>query len=311
MTKPYETYQHLEGTPMTDRDMGEVGSKFWNKGKWDNFVAPFLPEMSKCAELSLVDMGCNAGVFLNEAELRGFKTVIGVDSNKGAVERGAAWAKEYGKSYKFVESKMQECIDDLPMVDYTVLANAHYYFTINDWLDYLDKLQAKTAYCIIVTAEKRKGNRCWASTELDSIRSYFKTWEEVGFIDGVPLLEGDPHPRKLWGLCFKSPSIERVAIDALDSGNHVQDKFCAELDAGKHYTETRYYKILKPYRKRWSEERLHKWMEARITVYESVKKHGMRIAPIANKDNLILDGNHRHADVRHLGDKSILIRRVV
>ena len=307
--KPFSTYQYLQGTPMTARDKGEVGSKFWNKGKWDNFVAPFLPE--DCSDLSLVDMGCNAGVFLNEAELKGFKTVIGVDSNKEAIERGAVWRGEHNKSYQFVLSEMTTCVDDLPAVDYTVLANAHYYFTINDWLEYLDKLQNKTAYCIIVTAEKRKVNRCWASTELDSIRSYFKSWEEVGFIDGIPMLEGDPHPRKLWGLCFKSPTTERVAIDSLDSSNHVQDSFCAELDEGKHYTETRYYKILKPYRKRWSEEKLNGWMEERVATYENIKKCGMRTPIIVGSNGLILDGNHGYAVMRHLGNKSILIRRVV
>ena len=294
---------------MTSRDKGEVGSKFWNIGKWENFVAPFLPD--DCSELSLIDMGCNAGVFLNEAELKGFKTVIGVDSSRDAVKRGAQWREEHGKAYQFVLSKMEDCVEDLPAVDYTVLANAHYYFTINDWLDYLDRLQTKTAYCIIVTAEKRKVNRCWASTELDSIRSYFKTWEEVGFIDGVPLLEGDPHPRKLWGLCFKSPLVDRVAVDSLDSSNHVQDQFCAELDAGKHYTETRYYKILKPYRKNWTDEKLNNWMQERVDVYENIKKNGLRTPIIVGRNGLILDGNHRYAVMRNLGNRTILTRSVV
>ena len=264
--KPFQTYQHLAGTPMTDRDQKQVGSKFWNKGKWDNFVAPFLPESGQ--DLSLVDMGCNAGVFLKLAEERGFDPVIGVDSNTEAIERGEQWRDQNGSNYKFINSDIKDCIDKLPMVDYTVLANAHYYFTINDWMDYLDQLQYKTRYVIIVTAEKQHINRCWASADVPSVRNYFKNWEEVGFIDELPFA-GDPDPRKLWGLCFKSKYLDRVPLDSLDSSNHVQDEFYAELDEGKDFKDTRYYRIIKKYRDKWSERRLHEWFGERIKVYNS------------------------------------------
>ena len=153
--KPFKTYQYLEGTEMTERDKSEAGSKFWNEGKWDNFVAPLLPE--DCSGMTLVEMGCNAGVFLKEAEKRGFSRVVGVDSDQVSVERGRAWRDRHGKGYKFLLKRMEDCITDLPVADYTVLANSHYYFTINDWLDYLDRLQYKTRFCIIITAKKRGG----------------------------------------------------------------------------------------------------------------------------------------------------------
>jgi hypothetical protein len=198
------------------------------------------------------------------------------------------------------------------MADYTIMANSHYYFTINDWLDYIDRLQYKTRYVIIITAQKRKGNRCWARADVESIRNYFRTWKEVGFTDG-PCFEGDPHPRKLWGLCFESPFIERESIDKLDSGNHVQDGFYKELDEGKHYTETRYYKILKPYRTRpphnWPLEKLHTWMEGRIKVYNDIKKNGLKRPILIDSDNLILDGNHRCRMMKHLGNTEVFIRR--
>ena len=304
--KAFKTYQYLDGTPMTERDKGEVGSKFWNEGKWENYVLPFLPDDP--SELTLVDMGCNAGIFLTLAKDKGFKTVIGVDSDEKAVARGRAWRDEHGKDYTIMKRKMEEAIDDLPVADYTILANAHYYFTINDWLDYLDKLQYKSRYCIIVTAEKRHGNRCWASAHLPDIRNYFRDWEEVGFIDDVPL-EGDPHPRKLWGLCFKSPYVDRVPVDTLDCGNHVQDQFYGEIDAGKEFTATRYYKILKPYRKRWSEEKLNNWMLERMKVYDSVKNDGVKIAILIDSEDKILDGNHRYSMLKHLGNKTVIVRR--
>ena len=304
--KPFKTYQYIEGTEMTDRDKVELESKFWNKGKWENFVAPFLPE--DCKEQVLVDMGCNAGIFLKLAKEKGFDRVIGVDSDEEAVKKGLKWRDNNKDSYEIMLSKMQECIDDLPIADYTILANAHYYFTINDWLDYLDKLQYKTRYCIIVTAEKRHGNRCWAHADLESIRAYFKNWEEVGFIDVIPD-DGSPGYRKLWGLCFKSPFIERVSLDVLDCGNHVQDGFYDQIEAGKDYKETRYYRILKPYRKNWSERHLNRWMEERIKVYNSLKKDGLRKPLLIDSKNLILDGNHRYSMTRSLGYKTIFVRK--
>jgi len=299
--KPYETYQYLEGTPMTERDKLEIDSKFWNEGKWKNFILPFLPE--DCGELTLIDMGCNAGLFLSMAEEKGFGQVIGVDSNEEAVKRGLVWRDTDKGAYQ-IRHGDESC--DLPMADYTILANVHYYIPIEKWLAYLDKLQYKTRYCIIVTTDRHIRQRCWPKADLESIRRYFRGWEEVGFIDELPL-EGN-HARRLWGLCFKS-SIERVPIDSLDCGNHVQDRFYAELDAGKDFKRTRYYRILKPYRKDWSEEKLDNWVMALMALYEDVKVNRLT-SPLIVEGNLILDGNHRHAMMKHLGHKSILVRKI-
>jgi hypothetical protein len=253
-------------------------------------------------------MGCNAGLFLLLAEEKGFGRVVGVDSNETAVRRGEAYRDKLGMHYQFRLSKMEAVIDTLPLADYTVLANAHYYFTINDWLDYLDKLQYKTRYCIIVTAEKRSKQRCWASADVPDIRTYFKTWKEVGFVDQLPL-EGDPMPRRLWGLCFESPHLEKFPVDALDSGNHVQDQFYSQLDEGINYVDTRYYHILKKYRERWGERRLNRWFEERMAVYADIKLNG-QIRPIyVGEGDRILDGNHKHAMLRTLGFKNVFIRR--
>lgn len=304
--KPFETYQHLDGFPYTDRDTKQIGSKFWNDGKWENFVKPFIKEDTK--ELTFVDMGCNAGLFLKRAEDMGFDRVIGVDSNEAAVRSGEVWRDTRGGKYKFVLARMEECIDNLPLADYTVLSNAHYYFTINDWLDYLDKLQYKTRYCIIVTAEKRSKQSCWASADVPDIRNYFKYWEEVGFIDELPL-DNDPDPRRLWGLCFKSPHLERVELSTLDRGNHVQDDFYREIDSGMEYKSTRYYKIMKPYRKRWPDEKLNSWFEDRIKLFNDVRKNGPTRPIYVGANNRILDGNHKSSIMEYLGYKTVIIRR--
>ncbi|KKR28421.1 MAG: hypothetical protein UT61_C0050G0005 [Candidatus Woesebacteria bacterium GW2011_GWA1_39_8] len=304
--KPFREYQYLDGEPMSERDKKETRSKFWNKGKWNNFVAPFLPK--DCGEMTLIEMGCNAGLFLKLAEEKGFGQVVGVDADEEAIRRGLAWRDKNGNKYQIIHSHMEKCIDSLPLADYTVLVNSHYYFLINDWLDYMDKLQSKTVFCIIVTAEKRYRRICCASADFTDIRSYFKNWDEVGFIDELPL-EGDPSPRRLWGLCFKSRTLERVPIESLIYKNHEQDKFYEELDRGIGYKNTHYYKFLKDYRKWWSEDRLNKWMLEKIAAYENVKKNRLTKPIIINSDKIILDGNHKYAMMKHLGFKSILVRK--
>jgi hypothetical protein len=306
--KPFESYQLLDGETMTDRDKKQVGSKFWGKGKWDNFVLPHLP--TDYNQLSLVDMGCNAGLFLRFAKDLGFNQVIGVDSNTEAINRGIEWRDKHGYKYELIKSEMEKAIDILPIVDYTVLSNAHYYFTINNWIDYLDKLRLKTRFVIIVTADKHHINRCWASADVESIRNYFKDWEEVSFVDELPL-EGDPDPRRLWSLCFKNPNIERVSIESLDSSNHVQDEFYKELDSGKSYSQTKYYKIIEKYRRaKWSPDRLERWFNERVELYEKIKKEGQTQPILVDGGVLILDGNHRYSMLKSLGNKYVFIRRV-
>lgn len=304
--KQYREYQYMPNTEMTERDKKEVNSKFWNGGKWDNFVAPFLTE--KGEEMSLVDMGCNSGLFLKFAEDLGFKA-IGVDSNDEAVVRGLKWRDDYGYHYDIIKKDLNNCIKDLPIVDYTVMANSHYYMTVNDFLDYTDVLQLKTRYVIIVTDEKHHLNRCWASADITDIRSVFKNWDEVGFIDIKPN-DGDPGYRKLSSICFKSRFIEKVPVERIDASNHVQDDFWREIDNGKHFTETRYYRILAKYRKNWEPGRLDKWMQERVDNYESIKKDGLRTPIIIDKDDKILDGNHRFSGLINLGFKNVFVRKI-
>lgn len=305
--KQYEIYQYLDGEQMTERDKKELGSKFWNKGKWDNFILPFLPD--ECKELSLVDMGCNAGLFLKLAQDKGFKRIIGVDSNKVAIERGRIWRSKNKANYQMYHLKMEDVIDKLPIVDYTILANTHYYFYVNDFIDYLDKLQHKTRYCIIVTDKKNHLNRCWASADINDIRRYFNNWEEVGFIDELPF-DNDSSPRRLKALCFKSKFIDSVSIKSLDSSNHVQDQFYEELNKGIKYENTHYYKILKHYRKDWGLQKLNEWIEDKIKTYKEIKVDGMKKTILIDNKNRILDGNHRYAMIRTLGYKNVFIRKV-
>ena len=70
--KSFSNYQYTGGE-MNERDKQEVRSKFWNEGKWNNFIKPFLPK--DCGEMTFIDIGCNAGLFLKMAKEFGFKRV--------------------------------------------------------------------------------------------------------------------------------------------------------------------------------------------------------------------------------------------
>ena len=75
------------------KDYGRVNSRknsnFYNEGKWRNYIEPLLPP--DCKEMTFVEIGCNAGLFLKLAKKKGFKNVIGVEKD----ERIAKVAAEY------------------------------------------------------------------------------------------------------------------------------------------------------------------------------------------------------------------------
>lgn len=309
--KEFSVYQYVDGEPMTERDEKEIGSKFWNKGKWDNFVEPFLP--SDCRERVFVDMGCNAGLFLEQAEKRGFERVVGVDSNHQAIQRAIRYKNRIGGNYELLQRDIENVIDQLPASDVTVLANTHYYFKKEDWIKYLTRLKEKTTRCIIVTADKKPNDK-YAPSDIEGIRESFKDWNEPYSVL-EPRLEGDPYPRRLWGLCFDS-GVERVPIESLDNGNAQQRDFLEELADGIPVLKTHYYKRLADYRKRtgskqemWSDEKLVSYMMDRKDLFFDILKNDMKEPIIAKKTNRrIIDGNHRHEIERFLGHNTILVR---
>lgn len=307
--KKFNEYQCIPGEVMTDRDKQEVNSKFWNEGKWNTFIKPILPW--NCKGLTLVDIGCNAGLFLKLAEDRGFKA-IGIDSNKEAIERGLVYKEKNGGSYSIYHKRMESCLESLPVVDYTVIANTHYYFSLKNWIKYIENLKTKTRYVIIITAEK-KPNKEIPSTDLQGIRNDFKDWKEINVID-IPK-DDTPHSRHLTSICFKS-NLERVDINILDNGNAQQRDFLQQLDNGINLFKTDYYRRLKSYRRHigskqqtWTEQELTDYMNERVVLYEDVKKNGLKQPIIVRqKDNRIVDGNHRHEILKHLGYKKIIIK---
>ena len=311
--KPYPTYQHIEGEPMTERDKQEIGSKYWNKGKWDNFVVPFLK--GDLTEQTFIDVGCNLGLFLRLAREKRFEKVIGLESDMQTYNKAIMLRDNKNYDYDIMNLKAEECIDFIPLADITLLANSHYYIGIDHWQKYVDKLQYKTCYCIIITAEK-KPNSKQAPSDIDGIKHSFKNWKEIGMID-MPK-DNTPHSRHLTSICFKSPSMERVPINSLDNGNAQQKDFLKQLDKGIDLFNTDYYRRLKDYRKKttskqkvWDDDELTKYMYDRVKLYRDIRNYDMTSAiEVRAKDNRIIDGNHRHNIIRHLGKTSIIVKKV-
>jgi len=303
--KPYETYQRLEGFPMTERNITEENSKFWGKGKWDNFILPLLPE--DCSQLTFVDVGCNAGIHCMLAEEKGFKKVVGIDSNPTALKRGKEFRDKNGYNYDLIYSDMESYLDKVPVADYTVLINSHYYFPILDWLDYVDKLKTKTRYCLIVTTKKKMKTHL-ASADIHYLDAYFNGWEKLEGIDPISR-DGDPSPRTLWTRLYKSPILERLKFEGLTNFND-QKEFYKDLDAGIAPMETVYGKYIKRFRRiKWSKEKYERYIFRKVKLYNNIKLWGMKRAMVLNRKNKIVDGSHRSVIAQHLGDTSGIFRK--
>ena len=67
MPRPYDTYQYLgDGQEYHWKNEREKDSRFWNDGRWESFVKPYLPD--EASDMTLVDVGCNAGLFVKLAK---------------------------------------------------------------------------------------------------------------------------------------------------------------------------------------------------------------------------------------------------
>jgi SAM-dependent methyltransferase len=73
-------------------------SRFWNVGKWDNFIAPLLPRERR----TFIDIGCNAGLMLKLAQDAGFEKVIGIEASKRAMQQAEQYRESVGGDWTVV-----------------------------------------------------------------------------------------------------------------------------------------------------------------------------------------------------------------
>ena len=322
----------IDGADLGDRATRKH-SKFCNEGKWDNFVNPLLP--NSCFDMTFVEMGCNAGLFLKMAKERGFHTVVGVDMVGTNCEAALKYRDSLGMDYKVLNRTLGNYIvgtskggiainpnsddyvefdfDEIPVADVTLLANFHYHLDINTFLMYLDRLRIKTRYCIVVSAKVRSAH--WeANPDMNSLRVYFKEWEEVGSV--YPLsTEGDPHPRTMFSMLFKSPVLGRVDVDTVygrGGENSERDiEFAETIRDSNSIDDVRelpFYKRQKSFRSKWSDEDVKSFVRGKVKLLYDVKENGMREPLLVRSDNMIIDGGHRLLMYKVLGRQGVIVR---
>ena len=318
-----KVYQNIEipGVDFNIHGEDRKNSKFWNEGKFENFIKPHLPK--DCTDMSFVELGTNAGLFLRMASDMGFRDVVGVEKDKTPVEAGLKYRDLLGYKYKLLKRTLggqfgesgNFNFDELPVADYTVLSTFHYYIDINTWVKYLDQLKNKTRYIIIVS--RHVNQRHWrALSDLEDVRKYFSDWEEVGYIAPISK-EGDPKPRNLWSICFKS-KLDRVNIkDIKTRGNGemydaVQDLVKDVVNQDKvDPLKTKYYEVWVNRKKdKCNPKLIKKFVTDKTNLLLDIKKNGPRDPLIVQEDLKLSDGGHRLSIMKGLGYKSVIVRKV-
>lgn len=334
--KKTELYQYLEvaGQPFSKPRPDKKQSKFWNEGKWNTFIKPFLPK--KPVDQTFVEMGCNAGLFLKLAEEHGFNRIIGIEKNQTPVAKGLEFRDTIGYKYNILKRKLGSQfheegsfdMDELPIADITLMSTFHYYVDINAWIKYVEKLRTKSCYVLIVSRPELELEAHWrARAELKYVRDrYFKDWKQTGLIENVSK-KGDPKPRDLYSIMLKSPAIERIPMNVIDlrssqvSANPMQR---ALNDLAQQIVADDLFDIFSTdFYRQWSERKKDKWSEKIIRKFVNMKADNMRsvmvdglkdpilVEYIPEKDTTaIIDGGHRLAILKALGHKSVVVRKI-
>ena len=325
------TYQHLElpnGRPLTKTPSDRTGSRFWNEGKFENFVQPLLPE--DVTDQVFVEMGCDAGLYLRMAKDYGYRHVIGVEKNKTPVRAGRKYRDALGYDYKILKRKLGGQfgeigtfnIDELPIADITLMSNWHYHIDINAWYNhYLPKLPFKTCYVLIVSTPDLVRYHWHVNGHLGYLEKYFQGWEKVGMIniEDVPQ-EGDPKPRRLFSVLYKSPFIRRVPIDAI-ARRKVKNPFAEagikeltrQVAAGEKIKipETALYEDWKKRKPNWSEKTLRVFCQGKLGLIKNLIQNWPKDPILVQKDTLLLsDGGHRLVILEELGYKTVIVREI-
>lgn len=321
--KPIAYYQNITGEEGEHKN--RIGSRYWNEGKWNNFILPLLPTENR-KDMTFVDIGANNGLFCKLAKEAGFKNAIGIETDPEAVQRGIAYRDSIGMDYQLLNRTVGKDFnfDEIPVADVYLLSNVHYYFELADWLKFLDRLKTKTVYCLIISRELTRANRHhWrVKTSILDTKYYFREWEMVRAKYRVNLhhmdRKDDPSPRELWSFLFKS-KLNRKKFDDLLPGamgafvklsrEELIDKVVNSQDL--NIKETEYYKTwVKRMSYKWNENQIYDFVKKKVELFYDISKNGVKDPILLDMDNKIIDGGHRIACLKALGYESIITRFV-
>ena len=205
---------------------GWAESRFYNRGKWDNFIAPLLPR--DASGLSLVELGCNAGLLLLFAAEHGFSRVTGVEGDdewfrqaRFVLDHYATRDPDtYGRidlvharigpqgfgsnaSCNIRSSAPELDPATLAGADFVIAANVLYWIEHNTALRFIDALAAMTRHCLVVSIEatSQMGGPCSAS----EVRAAFESsWTETAAVDRIEPSPDEPAARPMFSILFTS-----------------------------------------------------------------------------------------------------------
>lgn len=320
---PRRWYQTLEinDADAVFEDVNRKDSKFWNEGKWNNFIQPLLPAKS----YTFIEIGCNAGLFLKMAKDIGFENVIGVEGNYQILKQAMTYKEINGYDYKLVHERIGHNfdLDNLPVADVVLISNMHYYLPVDVFSKLIDNLRNRCLYCIVVSAKakRRQGNALW---DLSSVRGYFRDWQEREIISWMST-EDDPCPREtMYGVLFKGnltsinvssyydtwfEAAKKLGHKSHDLAPAMLDFFeCVLADKTFIHADTPFYDYWRVREPRKTTEWTLDWLDYKATLAKDVQTNGMK-TPIYFDHNLkLLDGIHRLCIAKVLGYEHILAR---
>jgi len=295
----------LNGEDLGDADYRKY-SKFYNEGKWNNFIKPLLPKGD-----SFVELGSNAGLFLRLASENGFSKVKGFERDENDCKIAKLYLDSFGINHHIIQTQINDNLEYL--ADVTLLANYHYHQHISDFIALLDQLETKTCYVLIVSVNHKLTH--WrASPNQRNIQRYFKNWDQIGKVSSISAKD-DPHPRDMFSYLFKSRKIRRIPLEdvklrgALRDGDEIVD-FIKRVLAERFLDirDTKYHQIQDYDRKgRWSASKINKFIQEKRELIQDIAKNGIQEPLILDERNLV-DGLHRYLVAKVLGYKSIIVR---
>jgi hypothetical protein len=202
-----------------------VESRFYNRGKWDNFIAPLLPP----GRGTFAELGANAGLFLLYSADLGYERVIGIEGDDtwfaqarfvldhyrarvperyGRIEMHHARVGEAGRGANLSCNMRTTCaeldLDALPSMDVMLMANVLYWIDELACAQFIDGLAAKCRYALVVSVES------WSfsggpGTIADVRAEFSRQWIERGCVPGIDAAF-DPAARNMFSILFESRS---------------------------------------------------------------------------------------------------------
>lgn len=303
-------------------DINRRVSRFWNEGKWNNFIKPLLTDIDKG---SFLEIGCNAGLFLKMAKDEGFKNVIGIEASKRVFQQAELYQKSIKGDYTIVRQAVNKdfSLEQYPLLDVVLLANTHYYIPLPDFARLVDQMRSRSVHCIIVSGKTRKwaGNAC---SDLGSVRGYFRDWQEIKLVQGINQ-EGDPSPRpEMYGVLFKG-ALTKMSIDGIlgrwrenikpvdgvviDPLSPVYEDFYKRVLSRKpfDFKDVPYYQFLK---KNNPHQDTEEYMARKKALALDIQENGLKVPLFIDRNGTIIDGFSRIFILKELGHKNTFVRKM-